>query len=108
MGKQSALLKHVADAALALCNIDAGFAVEKYAAIHGDSSALRPHQPIYHVEQRRLARPGATEERRHVPLREHLRAQMELAEATLDVDINHGRLFDDRHGEPGLPKRSER
>ena len=65
----------------------AALGVEQRLAVDDDASALRPDQAGDDVDQARLARTRAAEQRRHTGLGGEARGEVEGAARMLDVDL---------------------
>src|SRR5262249_25059654 len=87
MREQAAVLEDVADAPAMLGDEHAARRVDQRRAVDDDAPALRPDQAANDVDQGRLARARAAEQRRHAGLCGELRGQPEAAARMLDVDV---------------------
>jgi hypothetical protein len=86
--KEPRVLKHIADAPPVRRHEDAGFRIDQYAAVDGDSPLVGADQSRDQVDQRRLARAGMTEQRDQPPVAGKPRLQPERAQKLGDVDLD--------------------
>src|SRR5687768_8022830 len=86
MRQQAAFLEYVADAA-PLDGQAGALAIEEDRVADGDAAALRPDQPGDRIEDRRLARARAPEQRRHRRIARELHVERESAQLQADVDL---------------------
>ena len=87
MREEAAVLEDVADAAAVLRHEDAALGIDQRLAIDHDAAAVRPDQAADDIDQRRLARARAAEQRRDAGLRGEARGEAKLAERVIDVDV---------------------
>ena len=87
MREQPAVLEDVADAAMMARHEDAALGVDKHLAVDGDAAAVGPDQAADDVDQGRLARARAAEQRRQPGRGREARGDAEAAARVVDVDV---------------------
>ena len=86
MREEARLLKNHADPAPAGGDVDAFGGIEEDALVQHDTARFGSPQPGDHAHDRRFARPGPAEERRHAVLDRKRRVEREIAAPVRDLD----------------------
>ena len=108
MRKQPAVLEDISAMPPLRRFVQAQGVVEQHAAGDRDAAGIGLHDPRDHVEDRRLAGPGGTDERRHRAFRRECRGNPPLAQAAGDVDLKEQGDASPAGGGPGFRTRAAR
>ena len=92
MRKQPVILKHIADAALLRCQVDARGTVEQGRAIDADMACLRGQQACHDIGKAGFARPGRAEQgnRAAITRKLHIQHKSPQRQCHIDSDQRHG------------------
>src|SRR5260370_6129993 len=89
MREEASFLKDVTDAAAMLRYEDALLGVDEDVAVKRDVSPVRTDEAADDVDERCLARPGSSEQRRDAPVADELGFELDRPEPMLHVDRDH-------------------